>query len=328
MKELSIVIVSWNCRDYLRECLDSLGNFRNRSDVEIIVVDNASEDGIPEMVRGRYPDVTLVETGENLGFPKGTNVGLRRSIGKYVALVNPDVRVLDQCIEKMIVYMEGHQRVGLLGPLMRAADGTPGRSYMGEPTLWNLLCRALAFDKLFPKSRLFSGFLMFHFDNTQTAEVDILNGWFWMTRKEAVELVGGLDEQLFMYADDLDWSKRFRDCGWKVVYYPEAEAIHYGGGTTARAPVRFAVEMQRANYQYWKKNYGRPSQICYLAIMALHQIVRMVGFAVRSVVPSGNREECRFKLRRSWACLQWVVGVGRFGSTSARSAIQAEGGGA
>ena len=250
VKQLSIVIVTWNCKEYLRECLDSLGGYRHDPAVEIIVVDNASRDGIPELVRGSYPEVNLVETGENLGFPRGTNVGLRRSSGRYVALINPDVRVLDGCVQKMMAYLENNPRVGLLGPRMLSADGTAGRSYMGAPTLWSLFCRALALDTLFPKSKLFGGFLMLYFDRSRTTEVDILNGWFWMTRAEAVSEVGALDESLFMYADDLDWSKRFREGGWRVVYFPEAEAIHYGGGTTARAPVRFAVEMQRANFQY------------------------------------------------------------------------------
>jgi len=324
MKKLSIVIVTWNCKVFLKECLDSLASYRQDSETEIIIVDNASQDGTPELVREHYPEITLIRSKENLGFPRGNNVGLRKSSGRYVCLINPDVRVLNGCIQKMMAHMERNPRIGLLGPRMLGADGVSARSYMGAPTLWNLLCRALALDTVFSKSKLFSGFLMFHFDRSKTAEVDILNGWFWMTRREAIEEVGFLDEGLFMYADDLDWSKRFRDAGWKVVYFAEAESIHYGGGTTARAPVRFSVEMQRANYQYWKKNYGRLSQSAYLAIMLLHQVIRLVGYSVLWACRIANRDETQFKLKRALACLQWVVGIGHHGQVTADARIQAE----
>ena len=324
MKQLSIVIVTWNCKEYLRKCLESLVDFKGDPATEIIVVDNDSHDGTPEFVRKHYPEVNLTQTGENLGFPRGTNVGIRSSSGKYLCLVNPDVRVMDGCIHKMIQYMQENPAVGLLGPRMLDAKGESGRSYMGAPTLWNLFCRALALDSLFPHSKLFGGFLMLYFDRSRTAEVDILNGWFWMTKQEAVSQVGLLDENLFMYADDLDWSKRFRDAGWKVVYLPEAEAIHYGGGTTARAPIRFSVEMQRANFQYWRKNYGRASQITYMAIQCLHQLVRIAGYSAAWLIGTPKRDEFAFKLRRSLACLQWVLGIGRHGRSTAQSKVQQE----
>jgi GT2 family glycosyltransferase len=308
MKSISIVIVTWNCKKFIAECLDSLANYRADPQVEVIVVDNASEDGTLELVRESYRDVVLMPSEENLGFTKGNNVGIRKSSGRYLFLINPDVRVLNGCIAKMIAYMERNTRVGLLGPGMLGADGKSERSYMSRPTLWNLFCRALALDVLFPQSKLFSGYLMPYFDRKSTIEVDILNGWFWMTRREALDEVGLLDEALFMYADDLDWSKRFHDAGWKVVYFPEAESIHYGGGTTARAPIRFSVEMQRADFQYWKKNYGRASQLAYLCIVMLHQVIRLVGHSLLLLNPKTKREDVTPKIKRSLACIRWVFG--------------------
>jgi GT2 family glycosyltransferase len=308
MKSISIVIVTWNCKKFIAECLDSLANYRADPQVEVIVVDNASEDGTPELVRESYRDVVLMPSEENLGFTKGNNVGIRKSSGRYLFLINPDVRVLNGCIAKMIEYMQRDTRVGLLGPGMLGPDGKSERSYMSRPTLWNLFCRALALDLLFPQSKLFSGYLMPYFDRKSTTEVDILNGWFWMTRREALDEVGLLDETLFMYADDLDWSKRFHDAGWKVVYFPEAESIHYGGGTTARAPIRFSVEMQRADFQYWKKNYGRASQFAYLCIVMLHQAIRLVGHSLLLLNPKSKREEVAPKIKRSLACMRWVFG--------------------
>jgi GT2 family glycosyltransferase len=206
----------------------------------------------------------------------------------------------------MVAYMEGNPRIGLLGPRMLGADGKSERSYMGLPTLWRLFCRALALDELLPQSKHFSGYLMPYFDRKSIADVDVLNGWFWATRREALDEVGLLDETLFMYGDDLDWSKRFRDAGWRVVYFPEAESIHYGGGTTARAPIRFSVEMQRADFQYWKKNYGRASQFVYLSIVVMHQMVRLVGYSLLFLKSKTNREELTLKIKKSLASIRWV----------------------
>ena len=309
MKILSIVIVTWNCKKYAQEVLDSLRPFRANADVEVIVVDNASSDGTPELIRTEYPDVRLIESRENLGFSRGNNVGIKQTSGQYICLINPDVRVLEGCIEQMRSYMNNNTGVGLLGPEMLDAEGRHSRSYMGAPTLWRLFCRALALDAAFPKSKVFAGFLMNYFDPNEVADVDILNGWFWMARRKAVEEVGLLDENLFMYADDLDWSKRFLDKGWRVVYFPRAASIHYGAGATSSAPIRFSIEMQRSNYQYWKKNYGWASQIVYLAILSLHQVVRLAGYTIILPFRVSRWNEIVLKIRRSVACLNWALTV-------------------
>src|SRR5205807_5421586 len=168
---------------------------------------------------------------------------------------------------------------------------------------------ALALDVLFPRSKFFGGFLMPYFNRDRIAEVDILNGWFWMTRREALNEVGLLDGTLFMYGDDLDWSKRFHDTGWRVVYFPEAESVHYGGGTTTRAPVWFSVEMQRANFQYWQKNFGRFSQLTFLGIVSLHQIIRLLGNLLLLIGPKSKRIQAASNMRRNMACLRWVIGL-------------------
>lgn len=324
MTSLSIIIVTWNCREYADECLESLKDYRRDVSTEIIVVDNSSKDGTPELVRGKYPEVKLIESGENLGFPRGTNLGIRRSCGKYLFLINPDVRVLPGCIEKMLRYLSENPRVGLLGPRMLGPDGRTGRSYMGAPTLWNQFCRAVALDTLFPNVEVFGRYLMLYFTPGEIVEVDVLNGWFWATRREAVDDVGLLDERLFMYGDDVDWSKRFHDGGWKVVYYPDAEAIHYGGATTARAPVRFSVEMRRANLQYWQKNHGRLSQVTFRSIVLLHEFLRLAGYATLSALRTRGREEVMAKYKRSVACFQWALGSKKHSARNTQAVIQSE----
>ena len=308
MKSLSIVIVSWNAKKFVDECLESLRAFSSKSDVEIFVVDNASTDGTPELVRDAYPEVTLIRNEKNVGFARANNIAIARSTGKYVALVNSDVRVLEGCLEKMINFMESHPKVGVSGPRMIGPTGVSARSYMSAPTLWRSFCRALALDVVFPNSKVLGSYTMPYFKRDQTTEVDILNGWFWMTRREALDQVGLLDETFFMYGEDIDWCKRFHDAGWGVVYFPEAESIHYGGASSARAPVRFYIEMQRANLQYWKKHFGRLSQLAFVGIVFLHEALRL-GINGPLLAAKSKRSDASYKVQRSIACLRWIMGL-------------------
>jgi GT2 family glycosyltransferase len=290
------------------ECLDSLQAYSNDPGVEIIVVDNASSDGTPELVRDSYAGVTLMRNEENLGFAKANNEGIRKSTGEYVFLINSDVHVLDGCIERILEYMKQDSRIGLLGPKMLGADRMAYRSYMGAPTLWNCFTRALALDVLFPNSKFFGGYLMPYFKRDHIAEVDVVNGWFWATRRDALSQVGLLDETFFMYGEDMDWCKRFREAGWKVVYYPDAESIHYGGASSSRAPIRFYIEKQKANYQYMKKHYGRASQIAYLAVTWIAQVVRLAGLGL-SLFAGKKQSDASYKAKRSVACMRWIMGL-------------------
>jgi GT2 family glycosyltransferase len=317
MINISIVIVTWNAKKYVAECLDSLQASINDQRAEVIVVDNASTDGTPELVRDSYPHVTLIRNEGNVGFAKGNNVGIRRSSGEFIFLINSDVHVLDGCLEKIMEYLKEDPRIGLLGPKMLGADGKSYRSFMGAPTLWRCFCRAIALDVLFSNCKGFGGLLMPYFKMDHVAEVDVVNGWFWVTRRDALDQVGLLDESFFMYGEDIDWCKRFREAGWKVVYFPNTESIHYGGASSSEAPIRFYIEMQKANYQYWKKHYGRASQLGYLLISCLDQVIRMAGYTLL-LFAGKRRSEASFKVKRSLACIGWIMGFRRESGGEAR----------
>ena len=145
----------------------------------------------------------------------------------------------------MLAYMNEHPEIGMLGPQILDSNGNIQRSCMGFPTLWNTSCRALALDTLFPKSKLFGGYMMTFWPHDSIRDVNVINGCFWMVKREALDEVGLLDERFFIYAEDKDWCKRFWDAGWKVVYFPEAKAIHYGGASSSNAPIKFHIEMQK-----------------------------------------------------------------------------------
>lgn len=305
---LSIVVVTWNAKKYVWECLSSLLKLKELDSSEIIVVDNDSSDGTPELVKESFPLVKLIRNDSNLGFAKATNIGIKEATGKYVCLINSDVVVPDGCIESMFRYMEQNQYIGLLGPQMLGSDGSVHRSTMRFPTFWRAFCHALVLDSLFKGSKLFGGFMMRDFGHDKTMDVDVLNGWFWMVKRTTLVQVGLLDERFFMYGEDIDWCRRFHLAGWRVVLYHEAAALHYGGASSARTPIRFYIEMQRANLQYWKKHSSRLAIWGFLLNSWLHHIVRILGYGTICILNQSKRDEAAFKVERSIASIRWLLG--------------------
>ena len=275
---VSIVIVTWNGKRYAIECLESLQALESKLSLQVIVVDNASTDGTPEAIREQFPEVQLVQNSENLGFAKANNIGVGLSRGKYVCLLNSDVVVPKGCFEKMVEFMDANPGIGLLGPKMLSPDGGIGASVMRLPTGWNSLCCALGLHSIFKKSDIFGGYLMPNFPYDAIEDVEVLTGWFWMAPRRALDQVGGLDERFFMYGEDIDWCHRYLKAGWRVVFYPEAEALHYGAASSAQAPTRFYVEMRRANLQYFRKHYGRVRTAGYVFTTWVHELVRIAAY--------------------------------------------------
>jgi hypothetical protein len=274
---------------------------------EIIVVDNASSDGTCELVRDQFPTVHLLQTGENLGFAKANNAGIRASRGEYICLINSDVNVPSNCLQQVTDYISNHPDIGMLGPQMLGPDGNVERSSMRFPTLWNCFCRALALDSLLPKSKVFGGQLMRDFNHNQVADVEVLNGWFWVVRREALDQVGLLDERFFIYGEDIDWSKRFHMRGWRVVFYPGASALHYGGASSSNAPVRFFIEQRKASLQYWEKHHSPTARIAHLLLLGMEHALRVVGHGAMWLLRPANRGQQAFKVARSAALLTWLA---------------------
>lgn len=304
---LSIIVVTWNGKKYAIECLESL---ETELPVEIIVVDNCSTDGTPELIRQQYPDVTLIENEANLGFAKANNIGMAKSRGKYVCLINSDVVVPVGCLERMVDLMEAHPEIGVLGPKMLSPNGRTGESVMLLPTVWNTLCCSLGLNRIAPGSAFFGGFSMDSYPYDATDSVEMLTGWFWMVSRTSLEMVGGLDEQFFMYGEDIDWCHRFRAAGWQVVFYPGASALHYGAASSEPASVRFYVEMRRANLQYFRKYYGARGVLGYRAAIWINELIRAFGYSLVYALIRSSRQVAAYKVRRSIACMRWLLGDG------------------
>jgi GT2 family glycosyltransferase len=273
----------------------------------VIVVDNASTDGSPEAVCAALPTVRIIRNTANQGFAKANNIGIRASSGDYLFLINSDVVVKENCFSRMVQYMDEHPHVGLLGPRITGADGRVQRSCMAYPSLWNTFARALALDTLFPSSKLLGGQLLTYWGHDETRAVEVINGCFWLVRRSALDHVGLLDERFLIYGEDIDWCKRFNESGWKVVFYPDAEAIHYGGASSANSPVKFYVEMQRATYQYWRKHHSRLASATFLSINLLYHAVRIVGEVMAYPLMHRRRVTTGQNIARAWASIAWTA---------------------
>jgi len=304
---LSFVIVNWNTKELLLQCLVSLYRQLDNYPSEIIVVDNASTDGSVAAVRRDFADIHIIQNEKNLGFAKANNIGIRSCMGEYIFLVNSDIVFRPHCIQRAVSYLEFYRNIGLLGPRILNPDLSLQPSFRPFPGLANALCRALAVDKMpIVSQQLTSGLRTTQIGAGQ--EADILSGCFWVVRRTALADVGLLDEDFFIYAEDKDWCRRFWTAGWNIVYLPEAEAIHHGGASSSREPVQFYVEMHRANLQYWRKHHGWLSWISIRLIMLLHQCARIVAGTVLSFVVRSRRETILLTVKRCRACARFLLG--------------------
>ena len=158
-----------------------------------------------------------------------------------------------------------------------------------------------------PNSKLFGGYIMAKYPYTTTEDVEVLTGWFWMVPRAALEKVGGLDERFFMYGEDLDWSYRFLKAGFRVVFFAEAEALHYGAASSGQAPKRFYVEMIRANLQYFHKHHGWLSGLGFLLATGIHELLRVVAYGLLYCLSPGRRAQSAIRVGRSLSCLRWLL---------------------
>lgn len=307
MAKVSVIIVSWNAREFLRGCLESLQ--RNAGEVieEIIVVDNASSDGSPDMVRSDFPAIRLTCAEQNLGFARANNIGLKQATGDYVALINSDVVVHSNCLQQLVAFMEAHPEIGLIGPKIFGGDRLLQRSCRLLPSKWNLAVQALGVDRWLWRWAWFSGREMRHWNQLNSAEVEVLSGCFWLARTKAVVQVGGLDERFFFYAEDVDWCKRFQESDWKIYFLAEATATHFGGGSSANAPLKYSLLMLDANLKYWQKHHGQFGVGYYNAIMVLHFTFRVIPLAVLKGLRIGSAEQIGFKFEENFYSLRWLL---------------------
>jgi GT2 family glycosyltransferase len=246
MADVSVVVVTYNGLPWVERCLDSVRG------VETIVVDHGSTDGTLELVRGRFPEATLIEQA-NVGMGAGNNAGMRIARGDWLLLLNSDAWVLGDGLKRLVEFAESRPDAAVVGPRLRNPDGTLQRSVRGEPTLWRLATEYLGIRKLAPRSSRLNAFYAGDFDHDSVREVESLHGAALLVRRAATEEVGLFDEAFFMFSEETDWLRRFREAGWKVLFFPGAEVAHVGGASHGG---RLNVENLRGVLRYLAKHRG------------------------------------------------------------------------
>lgn len=255
--QLSVIIVNYNVCEFLNHALVSLQKAMKGIRGEMIVVDNASDDGSVEMVRKRFPSVHLIVNETNLGFARANNLALRRARGKLLLLINPDTLVQEDTLRAMMRFFDENPDAGLAGCKILNPDGSfqlPCRRSF--PTPWVAFTKIFGLSALFPKSRLFGRYNLTYLSPDETYELDAVSGSFMMVRREAYEQVGGLDEDFFMYGEDLDWCYRIQHAGWKNYYVPATKIIHYKGESTRRSSLNEIRTFYQAMHLFVRKHHS------------------------------------------------------------------------
>ncbi len=252
---LSILIVNWNVRDLLRECLRSIERGRGALAVEVIVVDSASSDDSAAMVAAEFPWVTLLPQADNVGFPRGNNIALARARGDALLLLNPDTVIRGEALPVLVAYLAAHPDVGAVGPQLLNPDGSVQSSRRRFPTLATGFLESTWLEGLAPG--VLRRYYALDLPDDAPADVDWLTGACILVPRAVYERVGGLDEGYYMYSEELDWCRRIRAAGWRVVYLPTAQVVHHVGKSSEQAVTARHINFQRAKLRYFRKYHGR-----------------------------------------------------------------------
>lgn len=225
---ISIIIVSYNTKELTLSCLSSVFTGKKPEEVyEVIVVDNASTDDTVSFIQKNYPQVKVIRNTKNIGFAAANNIGIRIAKAPYILLLNSDAQVQKNTIKGMLQYIRLNSDIGVITCKLVLPNGMIDPAcHRGFPTPWASMCYFLGLEKMFPKSKLFSGYHLGCRDLTTIHEIDCPSGAFFLTKKEVIEKVGLLDEDYFMYGEDIDWSFRIKNAGYKIIYNPNEQALH------------------------------------------------------------------------------------------------------
>ena len=252
--DFSIIIVTWNSKGFIRNCLDSIflsqGNFSN----EVIVVDNNSSDETAKIVEQLYPQVNLIQNRKNLGYAKANNQGIQEAGGDYILLLNPDTQVFEGSLSLMYEFLEENPSIGALGPKLLNPDKTVQASCREFPTFSTLIWEFSGLSRLFPRSRVFGRWRMGYFGFDRQIETDQPMASCLMLRRAALEDVGIFDENFAMFFNDVDLCYRIKKGGWKIYFCPEAKVIHHKGASTKKAKARMIWLSHLAFYKFFKKH--------------------------------------------------------------------------
>ncbi len=269
---ISIIIVSWNTAGLLENCLASILVGPPTSPFEIWIVDNASTDGTPRMVREKFPQVHLIENHENIGFARANNQAIQQCTGKYILLLNPDTLVSSGALQALIDFLDNHSEAGAAGARIINPDGSLQVSSHPRPTLSRELWRLFHLDSLSP----YAAYPLTKWDANRPQEVDVLMGACLLLRREVLDQVGFLDEDYFIYSEEVDLCYRIQRAGWRMYWVPLAQVVHFGGQSTQQVPAEMFLNLYHSKIKYFRKHDGWAAAHTYKWILRLAALSRLM----------------------------------------------------
>lgn len=289
--DVSIIIVAWNVRKLLYDCLKSVYDQTKGIDFEVIYVDNASEDGSVEMVRSEFPQAKIIKNEENKGFIKANNQGIEIANGRYVLLLNSDTIVLDNAIAKTVKFADEHPKAAVVSCKVLYPDRTLQRTCFMYPSVLNMFLDTTYLFNIFPESKFFGREQMSWWHYNDVREVETVCGCYSLVRKEAIKQVGLMDERYFVYGDDPDWCYRFRKSGWKIMFTPDCQIIHYGGQTTRQMARKLRLQLHGSELIFMKLHRGKLAFPFACLLKALFFILRVPYWLAVAIFHKDERKK-------------------------------------
>jgi GT2 family glycosyltransferase len=306
--KVSICIVSWNTRDLLDACAASIAKHTTLPH-EVIVVDNASADGTVAMLRERHPHVRVIASEQNLGFVLGNNVAAREARGEHVMLLNPDTALASDVLRGLVAVLESDPKIGIVGPKLLNADGSVQPTCAARlPTPWNEFTSMLFLHRVAPG--LFPDRELSSWDHMDDRDVESISGACMLLRKSLWESLGGFDEAVFMYAEDLDICRRVGASGLRLRYVAGESVFHYEGSSSSQRKESFfsLLSQMSSNAWYFRKHFGGASALAYrLAIFTGASFRLAIGLLAAPFVRAASGRSAGWFLRKNWALLRWSV---------------------
>ncbi len=287
MPLLSIIIVTWNSEEFIKNCLQSIFNTKGSIELEVIVIDNGSQDETVKIVQEFEPLVKPVLNQTNLGYARGNNQGIEIARGEYILLLNPDVELKEKCLQLMLDFMEKHTDIDGLGPQLLNLNGTIQPSCREFPDFSILLWEISGLSYLFPESRIFGRWRMGYFDFQSPREVDQPMGSCLLLSRKILERIGILDERFPIYFNDVDLCYRMKKNGGKLYFFPEAKAFHYKGGSTQKVKPEMILSAHLSFFRFlFKYKKGILNKILVYfsgAVLLLTVLFRLIFYVLRKV---------------------------------------------
>jgi GT2 family glycosyltransferase len=291
--DVSIIIVNWNTKDILKDCLKSVYEQTKDINYEIIVVDNASTDGSTDMVKKQFPQIILLENSENRGFAAANNRGIAVAKGRYVLLLNSDTIVLENAIAGTVSFADAHTDAAIVGCRVLNSDRTLQSTCFMFPSLLNMLLSSTYLYKLFPHSKFWGREQMTWWDRQDVRQVDAVTGCFMLVRQDAINQVGIMDERYFMYCEETDWCYRFKKAGWKILFTPDAKIIHLRQASTDQIADKMLLQLRGSRLMFLKKHKGAVVYAIGCLLVAFFFSIRVPYWFGMAIFSRTDRNRCR-----------------------------------